>query len=207
LIVYYRKIIFLNRTFNAKWLILGFFLIITGSIPFIYRVQPLIKPNLELVKSESFKKCREPNGLELRLIFLRFGIDIMNEQRAWATGVGMTSSQPLLNNKIIQHKLYTGTMVGTDTGYLFYNFHNQFMETLVRTGIPGIILLIVMLFIMLLYDREELIVPKRYIWIVIGFFFTESLLERQAGIVFFSMIYAAGFIGKQNDPQPCNKQG
>jgi hypothetical protein len=206
LALHYRKIIFRNQAFHRKWLILGLFAIFAGSIPFISRVQPLIKPNLELVKSESFKQCPEPNGLELRLIFLRFGMDIMNDQQAWATGVGMTGSQTSLSNKIFQHKLYTGTMIGRDTGYFFYNFHNQFMETMVRAGIPGLILLIGMLLMMMFQRSEDLFVPKLYLLIVIGFFFTESLLERQAGIVFFSMIYAAGFIGIQSDFQPCNEQ-
>lgn len=169
-------------------------LIVFGAFPFLNRLQPLIHPNLEMVNSANFKNCPEPNGLNLRLIFCRFGLEILEEQHALLTGVGMSQSQALLNLKIIQYGLYTGTRKGTDTGYLNYNFHNQFIETLIRTGITGIVILILILFIFAIQLRDNLFAPKAFIYLITGFFLTESVLERQAGIVLFCLIYSAYFI-------------
>lgn len=169
-------------------------LVFLGAVPFTKRTMQLIHTNFEMVGSENFKHYPEPNGLNLRLIFLRFGMEIMNDQNAWLTGTGMTRSQELLNRKIYQYGLYTGTPDGKDTGYLNYNFHDQFMETLVRTGFPGLIVLIMILVIFAIQRQENLFAPKVFIWVITGFFLTESVLERQAGIVLCCLVISAFFI-------------
>lgn len=168
-------------------------LVLLGLVPFLKRVQFLAHPDIDMVGSTNFKDCPEPNGLNLRLIFIRFGKEILDEQHAWISGVGMNRSHPLLNEKIVQYGMYTGTRDGSDTGYLNYNFHDQFMETLVKTGIPGLVILLAILTIFAIQCRERLFTPKIFLWIVAGFFLTESVLGRQAGIVFFCLIMFACF--------------
>jgi O-antigen ligase len=113
----------------------------------------------------------------------------------------MYHAQPLLNDKIAGHGLYTGTGRGTDTGYLNYNFHNQYIETAVRTGLPGLVILIGILAIFAVQPRDRLFAPKEFIWIVAAFFLTESALERQVGIVFFCLVFFSFFA---NDSQVDN---
>jgi hypothetical protein len=167
-----------------------------GMIPFIKRAQFLSHPNIEMVKSVNFKNCPEPNGLNLRLIFLRFGIEILKEQHAWLTGTGMNRSKTLLSQKITQSNMYIGTKDGTDTGYLHYNFHDQYMETLVKEGLPGMMLLLLILIIFAVQRTERLFAPTLFVWVIAAFFFTESVLQRQAGIVLFCLIYCAFFISE-----------
>jgi len=171
-------------------------LIVLGSVPFFKRAQMLIHPNLELVRSEDFRNSPEPNGLNLRLTFWKFGMEILKEHHAWFTGVGIDRSQRLLNEKIIQYGMYTGTRKGTDTGYLNYNFHNQFIETFVRVGVPGLVILFLILINFAIASGDNLFAPAVFIWIIIGFFLTESVLQRQAGIVFFCLVYSACFTGE-----------
>jgi O-antigen ligase len=187
---------FIVQLWNNQQRLLGamLILVVLGSIPFLKRVQVLAHPDFAMVGSANFRNCPEPNGLNLRLIFWRFGKEILDEQHTWLTGTGICSSQDFLNRKFIQYGLYTGYQVGPDTGYLNYNFHNQFAETLVRTGIPGLVILILILFIFAIQPREVLFAPKVFIWLITGFFLTESVLERQAGVVMFCLIYSAYFI-------------
>lgn len=177
-------------------------LIILGLIPFMKRAQVLIHPNLEIVRSLDYSNAPEPNGLNLRLILCRFGMEILNEQKVWFTGTGMTLSQDLLNQKIIHYHMYTGTSDGTNMGYLNYNFHNQFMETLVRTGVPGLVILIAILITFTAQPAEYLFAPKEFVWLISGFLLTESVLERQAGIVLFCLIIFAIFITKDYVADP-----
>jgi O-antigen ligase len=179
---------------NRKMLAGIFILVFLGTAPFVERAKLLARPNFEMVSSADFKTCPEPNGVNLRLIFLRFGLEILDDQHAWLTGTGMTGSQALLNQKFHQYGLYTGTGDGKDTGYLNYNFHDQFMETLVKTGIPGLVILIAILVIFAIQRSENLFAPTVFVWLVAGFFLTESVLERQAGIVLFCLVFSAFFI-------------
>ncbi|MCX6304212.1 MAG: O-antigen ligase family protein [Bacteroidetes bacterium] len=171
-------------------------LVAIGSAPFLKRSQVLIHPNLEMVTTMNFKNCPEPNGLNLRLVFWRFGIQVLDEQHAWITGVGMNRSRALLNQKFRQYGLYMGTGVGTDTGYLNYNYHNQFVETLVRAGIPGLVILILILVTFAVHSGGSRFTPGVFIWMIIVFFITESVLGRQAGLVFFCLVYSANFINE-----------
>ncbi|MFZ4520512.1 MAG: O-antigen ligase family protein [Bacteroidales bacterium] len=191
---HYRRLgIALWRT-RRKWMVALVILIAFGALPFMKRVQNILHPNLDMVASVNFKNCPEPNGLNLRLIFWRFGMEILEEQNAWLTGVGMSQSRGFLNGKIRQYGLYTGTPDGKDSGYLNYNYHNQFVETFVRVGVPGVVILMLILFTFAFHPGNKRFVPPLFILIIIGFFLSESVLGRQAGIVFFCLAYAADYI-------------
>lgn len=188
---HHRRFIFRIWHTRRTLVFMAFLVIAAGSVPFFTRLQPLYHPNIGMVTAENFKNHPEPDGLTLRLVLWRFGLEIMEEQHAWITGTGMNRSQPLLNLKMEQHGLFTGLPGNTGTGYLNYNYHNQYIETLVRTGIPGLVLLVIILITFVLQPRENLFAPKPFIWLVAGFFLTESVLERQAGIILFCLLYSA----------------
>ena len=133
------------------------------------------------------------NGINLRLIQARFGIKILEENNAWITGVGIMDAQKLLNEKYIEYGLYTGYEGTEDIGYLNYNFHNQFVETFVRSGIIGILLLFAMFLSLFMMRQSNLFISHWVILIVFMFFITESVLERQQGIVYFCLIYSSCF--------------
>lgn len=194
LLIWYNRKRVIELWHHRKSIVLALiFLFALGSIPFLKRMETMIHPNLDLVNAPQFKYNSDPDGLSLRLIFWRFGKEILEEHQAWIAGVGVSQSQELLNQKFYQYKLYTGSSNGTDTGYLNYNFHNQFVETLVRTGIIGLSLLILILVIFAMQPQNELFAPKMIVWLLAAFFVTESVLERQAGIVVFCLIYVTNF--------------
>ncbi len=189
---------------SNKWRLAG--LVIPGLfllIPLSSRLDFIQDPKPSMAFSKNFSGLPEPNGLQLRLIFLRFGVEILNEQDAWTSGTGMTRSQIFLNYKIRYYGMYLGTQVGTDTGYLNYNFHNQWMETLVRQGIVGLILLIAALITPLVYVRDQSTLPLLFLPVFVALFLTESVLERQAGLVLVCL-YLSSFLMSQSQVPEVN---
>lgn len=170
--------------------ILGLLLI----IPTVNRIKQISEPNIDIVFADSYSYDSPLNGLNLRLIQVRLGINILNEKVAWLWGVGIDESQEMLNNQYLKYGIYTGYEGTTDTGYLNYNFHNQFIETLVRSGIIGLIILLAMFFKLLAIPQYNRFISNWVIFIVFMFFLTESVLERQQGIVYFCLIYSSYFL-------------
>jgi O-antigen ligase len=69
------------------------------------------------------------NGISLRLFMWRAAFDILTEQHAWPVGVSGGDSQIRLNQKYMD--------AGLSQGYLGYNFHNEYIEVLVHSGLIG----------------------------------------------------------------------
>lgn len=67
-----------------------------------------------------------------------------------------------------------------------YNYHNQFLQSWAQNGLPALLTLVAM-FVMLLRRRET----SAVLLALVLFFsmLTESLLERQAGLFFVSLMY------------------
>lgn len=157
--------------------------------PVTQRYLELKSPHLELVTANEFQYDSPFNGLNLRLVQWRFGVEILNDQGAWIFGVGPAAKQDLLNAKYDQYGMYTGNPNFGDVGYRKYNFHNQYVETTVANGLVGFICL----FTLLVYifrikspNRPNVLVVPAFICAV--FMLTESMMERQQGIVMFCIL-------------------
>jgi len=165
--------------------------------PISERFMDIQKPGISMLDNEKHESNRSEyfNGLNLRVLFWKFGYEIMNERQAWVFGVSGGDSQRLLNEKITNAHMYTGSPGNTDKGYLGYNFHNQFVESWVQSGLLGVTLLIlifVSLFATAIKKRELLF--GLFVFVFFSFFFSESALERQIGVVpfaIFSMVFAS----------------
>lgn len=163
-------------------------LILVGSIPFLQRVQEIGISDFNVVSKDHFEYNTPFNGVTLRLLQWRFGYEIIEEQNAWVLGVGPENSQKLLNEKYKEYNVYTGDPEWNSTGYLNYNFHNQYVETTVGTGLPGLLLLLFIFLYILFICRKMLTFPlPAYIFTAL-FFITESVLERQVGIILFCLL-------------------
>lgn len=141
------------------------------------------------------------NGLSLRILLWKFGIEILHERHAWYTGVSGGDTQRLLNEKIIRAHMYTGEIPGEKQGYLNYNFHNQFIESIVQSGIAGLLFLISLIVVLLfkaIRSRDILFILCTIIFL--SFFWTESVLENQKGIipfVLFSLIFSSVYTSRK----------
>ena len=206
----------LQKTWQSSRLVVILVAVIAlaASIPFIQRVQRVWSADISVLSAVEFGQRQEPDGLTLRLLLWRFGVNILNEHKAWMTGAGPVATQTLLDEKITRFGMYTGSGKEGDTGYLGYNFHNQFAETLVRTGIPGLVLLLAILAIFAWQPSGRMFAPRSFLWITAGFFMTESVLERQAGIVFTCLVLFSYFPedepsddSNRKQDESCNRNG
>jgi O-antigen ligase len=71
-----------------------------------------------------------------------------------------------------------------------YNFHNQYLQTFGEIGIFGFLLLCFLLgypFILAIKNKDYLTIS--FLFILGASFFTESILERQAGVAFCALFY------------------
>jgi O-antigen ligase len=123
------------------------------------------------------------------MILWRFAGEILHDENAWLAGTGIGCRQDMLDSYFLNYGLYTGNPEMGDTGYIGYNFHNQYLEVLVGTGIPGLAIFIAIIVLIFLQDRKKLFFPMLVYITIILFLFTESMLERQAGIVFFCLVW------------------
>jgi O-antigen ligase len=192
----YRRELHLSVKNQKTTILLILLLAFLALIPFTQRLKTLFHPHLEQIGASQYRYDSPLNGLNLRLIQWRFGLEILNESNDWITGVGIHEAQKKLNQKYVQYGLYTGYEGTSDTGYLNYNFHNQYIETLVRSGIIGLMILLTMFVRLFLLPKSTLFAMKWIIFICFVFFMTESALERQLGIVYFCLIYSSYFHGQ-----------
>ncbi len=131
------------------------------------------------------------DGVAIRVVLARFGFEILEEKQAYLLGVSPGDNRPLLNDKIKAHHLYTGNGGSNDHGYLNYNYHNQYMEVLMACGIVGLLLLMALLgylgYMGLVHRQSAILL---FILLYAACFITESVLEREVGIVSFSLFFS-----------------
>jgi len=160
-----------------------------GSIPFLNRVSELKNTDLNVVTQDRFRYDTPLNGLTFRMLLWRLAGEIMADENAWLTGTGIDNSQETLDHYYARYGIYTGNPDLGDTGYLGYNFHNQFLETMVGSGIPGLLLLLAIIPGVFLFTKKAFFFPVLFYIVTFIFFMTESVLERQAGLVFFCLLW------------------
>ena len=160
-----------------------------GSVPVFNRLMELKNTDFQVVVRDEYRYDTPLNGLTFRMILWRFAGEIMKDENAWLTGTGIASKQDVLNGYYLKYGLYTGNPDLGDKGYLDYNFHAQYLETFVGTGVPGLFLLCAIIIFIFFKGRSKHFFPLVVYITTTLFLFTESILERQAGIVFFCMIW------------------
>ncbi len=163
-------------------------ILLIGLQPFYHRMGELKNTSLAQIQQSQFDYDTPFNGISLRLLQWRFAIEILDDTKSWLTGVGNARKQELLNAKYEHYGVYTGNPDLGDSGYLDYNFHNQYVETLVGGGIVGLLLLVLLFVYSGLYLSRERLFPSYILLIICLFFITESVLERQAGLLMFCLI-------------------
>ncbi len=121
------------------------------------------------------------NGLTIRLAEWECALDAISAKPIAGHGLGDAHSA------LMDSYRKNNFVVGLDKGY---NCHNQYLETPLQSGLIGILLLLgIFLWLMVMaYQGRDLL-----LFVLTGFFLismlTESLLERQWAIAFFTAIF------------------
>lgn len=162
--------------------------------PVSNRFTEILQGNITLIEQNSFRRADYFNGLQFRLLQWKLVPEILNENKSWWTGVGAGNSQPLLVQKYISKTMYGGVPGTADKGYLLYNTHNQLLESLLKNGIPGMLLFLFICFALLrlAWQKKKQVLSFTVLLLVL-YSGTESILETQYGILiftFFPLFYA-----------------
>lgn len=181
---------------NYKLLFVGLIfttLIAVITIPKIReRFTDISIQKLSLIKEQEYNASIYFDGLSLRILQMKMGVEILAENNALLIGVGSNNSQQLLNAKYNQTKMYNGQ--DGKGGYQGLNFHNQYVETTVRFGLLGLgILMSILLQLLRMAVNKNNPFLLITLFLFLLFFNTESVLETQRGIVlflFFTLILA-----------------
>ncbi len=171
--------------------------LIVGSI--LINTNPKVKSRFANLKSALNSENIDKNTTEstkVRLLVWEQAINIVKEQPL--IGVGTGDSKDSLLEKYeeagITHALSSK-----------YNAHNQYLEWLITLGFFGFFILegyLVYLFAFALKNSNQLL-----IWFIVIFslaFLTESVLETQAGLIFFSLF--SMLLHYHNQPQTAIRQ-
>lgn len=127
------------------------------------------------------------DGFSLRKELILIGLELQAEHASQMIfGIGPGICQEKLNQKFIDKQFYTGENAHRKSGFYNYNFHNQYVQTLLETGWIGLLSLLLMLLTPFFIVEKD---TRRIVFFMNGFFLigflTESFLSRQMGIVSF----------------------
>lgn len=174
----------------ASVILLAVSLLALVNNPIRDRFREATDGNISLVKQDSFKSYMHFSSTELRLLQWRFALQILNARHAWLFGVSPGDNQDLLDQKYIGANMYVGNpKEGPNRhirGFLGFNFHNQYLETLVRTGLVGLLSLVVLFAVLFRQAWKSKIKEAWFVVLTIAIFFIpEAPLTMQSGVFLF----------------------
>ena len=159
------------------------FCFIAGSGYVLFKTDLLprnrVKSTIEQVKNHK----NNPNGKsssEIRLTLWKTSWTIAKKNLPWGVGNGHAS------DRILQHAVennYTN-LIGHN-----YNAHNQYLQTLLSTGIIGIIILLIFSFSPFYFGiKHKDILYISFVIVLILNIFVESMFEARAGVNFIAIM-------------------
>ena len=168
------------------------------------RFREIVYGDTKLIQQQNFNPGIYFNGLQFRELEVRFVKEILTEQHAWLTGVS-DDAQPLLDKKYTGTHMYIGDGISADRGFLGYNTHNQFLESVLRSGIPGLLVFILVCFTLILMAfRRKNNELSFIVLILIAYCFNESVFETQYGITLFTFLPLFLYYGTGKGPDMLN---
>lgn len=124
-----------------------------------------------------------------RVFIWKAALDVVSHH--WLTGVGTGDVQDVLNRK------YNDRGNSYAAGQ-YLNAHNQYLQTWLSLGLPGLLTLLMMLILPLHRAfRPDFRVYLCFILLFAGNLLFESMLEKQAGVVFYAFFNSVFFLAMQ----------
>ena len=134
-------------------------------------------------------------GKAIRIAIWTCSFDILKQH--WVTGVGTGDVQDSLQKAYENRKFYFASI------YNRYNAHNQYLQVLLATGVPGLAILVCCL-LYPLWNYRKYFSGNIYLLFLVLFGImgcTETILEVNKGIMwysFFNSIFAFGYLKSDN---------
>ena len=171
-----------KQNLGLIFLSLGLFVIGIISIP---NTSKRINDTKNEVKSLMGTSAKYTNP---RIYLWKHAAEIIAEEPLLGYGVG-DAKKALINTFKVKNIPFSGNN---------YNFHNQYLQSWAEIGILGVILLMFML-LRPFFEKGQHPLFLIFLGLTLIGFMTESMLERQAGVVFFAFMYPllSGLRGKE----------
>jgi O-antigen ligase len=194
-LTWYLFSLFRRHKFYRTWILSAAIVFIIGGCtvfltnnPISQRFNDIFRGDIGFFMQDKFDRADYFNGVQFRLLQWRLVSEILTENKAWLTGVGTGDAQHLLDKQYISRNMYPGDPAKPGSrGYLAYNTHNQFLQSLLQTGIIGaFIFLLISFFLARMAWRSQ---NSLYIFIVgllIVYSLIESVFETQYGILLYT---------------------
>ena len=158
-------------------------LVFTFFTPITKRFVSIINPtDLTIISEDHIQDPDDPrlNGITIRIILWQESLRI-NAVSDFLFGKGVSES----GTKAFKSNLEQRGLVN----HLAYNAHNQYMSTLFKTGLVGLILLLTMLIYCIKFGLRHSNVMFVFFMLMMSLsMLSESVFERASGIAFFSMV-------------------
>jgi O-antigen ligase len=184
--------IYLKRNDWKRWWWIPASLLVVAIVGLSYknsissRFHDLLDTNFTMLKSDVIGKGEYLNGLEFRLLQWRNTYEILNNKEAWWFGLTFSETNKTLYEQYDALQLYGENTATGKTGYYLYDTHNQFLQTTLEYGILGLLLLLIIYIAIVrlaVLQKDKLLFCLAVIFIT--FSFTDTILERQYGMVLF----------------------
>jgi len=168
---------------KRKWILLLSCLILFMALPyFVIQNHPRFIPLIRFLNTplDSIKMNAEENII-VRYIIARQSVELIKQSPLLGTGTGDVKEtlEKRYKEKNIIHALNP-----------VLNIHNQFLETFIGLGVSGILSLLLLVFYPLIIGlKTKNVLLITFLLIIISNFMFESMLNTQAGTIFFAFFY------------------
>ncbi|TMI85811.1 MAG: O-antigen ligase family protein [Bacteroidetes bacterium] len=205
---YFFYFILIIRKHKSKLIAIGFIAVFFALCVFVFgtnnpmssRFRDIVNTDFSVLEKDKFDPGNYFNGLQFRLLQWKFVPQILNEKRAWATGVGVGDAQQMLNDKYVSENMYIGNAQRPGKGFLGYNTHNEFLQSLLETGIPGLLLYVVVCLSLIKMMAGKQRAPFIFISILLlAYSFSESVFESQYSSIIFLFFPLFFYLNERND--------
>lgn len=182
-----------RHVFNMAVIVAAPLALFTAN-PFSREVSRMKESDFAVLTHKHFNAGDYFDEVQLRLLLWKFSFEILDHTHSWWAGVSPGDARYKINEIIREKGMYTGEPGTGRRGYLNYNLHDQYLETLFRSGLWGLLLLLAILYAALagaIGSRDAVLTSVVLLFAAV--FLTESVLERQIGIVpFFFFVCLLG---------------
>ncbi len=149
---------------------------------------------------ETADELRSVNGMVAnkqtnhRVFLWHYGSEVIAENFWIGTGTGAADFALAEKLKECDAQFWDGKRNYTLQSKL-YNFHNEFLQQFATHGIVGFLLILALMAFPILNRKKPIgALEGAFLTLICISFFTESMLERQAGVLFFGFFYALFFV-------------
>jgi O-antigen ligase len=198
-----------RRGFNIVAIVIINFLIIVGIFKLNVvkdRFRDSLNSNIEFIKNDNYSELTVFTGVTIRLAIWKFIVEILEENNSWWIGMAPGDGVETLRKKAVEKNLYQGNKERGWVDYTSYNAHNQYFQYLLFFGVAGLtyfMLLLLNIIIHALHYRNLLLLFGILLFMM--FAATESVLESNKGIIFFSIIPILLIAGDLSCPEDQKK--